>query len=137
MSDVGCLVVSCGRTSRSRGLCERHYRRLLQHGSPTGGRAADGEALAWLLAHYDVGSDSPCVLWPYSTNGDGYGKVWVGGRYWRAHVYATVLRLGPAPEGRPLACHNCPEVPNRLCIVHSYWGSHSDNALDRERARRT
>ena len=55
---------------------------------------------------------------------------WVDGRHRSAHNYAVELRDGPTPTGC-IAVHKCPSR-SRLCITHVRWGTHSENALDRE-----
>ncbi len=57
-----------------------------------------------------------CWLWPRSTNGDGYGKLYVGKKLILAHRYAFELLVGPIPEGMTLD-HLC---RNRLCVRPSH-----------------
>lgn len=82
--------------------------------------------MAFALAHAHDPQDDPCVLWPFGQS-KGYGVIEVDGRSRYAHNYVTELRDGPAPVGMEAIhgpCHN------RLCIIHSRWGTRADNMAD-------
>lgn len=80
-----------------------------------------------------------CIEWPYSRNiKDGnrldYGQVRVGAKMQKAHRVAWEKAYGSIPNGM-LVLHTCDNPP---CVnpEHLYLGTHSDNALDRERRGR-
>ncbi len=92
-------------------------------------KAANGSLMAFIRGHVNdphTQSD-PCVLWPFGVKSKGYGQI--DGR--TAHAALLELRDGPAPEGKPLALHG--RCNDRLCIIHSRWGSAAENAADRLR----
>lgn len=80
-----------------------------------------------------------CIEWPYSRNIKNgnrldYGQVRVGEKMRKAHRVAWEREFGSIPDGM-LVLHKCDNPP---CVnpSHLYLGSHSDNALDRERRGR-
>lgn len=46
-----------------------------------------------------------------------------------AHHLSCIIHHGPAPDGKPNACHRCDNPP---CVngEHLFWGSASDNSRD-------
>jgi len=71
-----------------------------------------------------------CHLWLGALT-NGYGKINVDGRMYRAHRVAWELAHGPIPDGY-FICHNCPGGDNRRCVnpAHLYLGTPTDNARD-------
>lgn len=93
-------------------------------------KASDGEPMKWLLDNYLAPVDGPCVVWPFGTDGRGYGQLRVGRAKIKAHVLALTMRDGAAPPGMEAGhgpCHS------RLCIVHVTWKTHEENMNDRRR----
>lgn len=74
------------------------------------------------------------VLKPQITE-DGHFKVWLyfGSKKSRkmAYIHRLVLEtfVGPAPEGKPEACHRDGD-PSNNTLTNLYWGSRQDNTLD-------
>lgn len=79
------------------------------------------------MVEYDT--NGGCWLWP-KPNGDGYGKLIVGGKIRKAHRVAWEFFCGPIPEGLHVL-HRC-DVP--LCVNpdHLFLGTHQDNMDDRK-----
>lgn len=80
-----------------------------------------------------------CIEWPYSRNIKtenrlDYGQVRVGSKMKKAHRVAWENAYGPIPAWM-LVLHKCDNPP---CVnpEHLYLGTHSDNALDREKRGR-
>ena len=73
----------------------------------------------------------PCKLHDGYIDRDGYGRVNNKGKPYGqgAHQRAAYEAYGPCPEGME-TCHTC---DNRACIEseHLYYGTHSDNMVDR------
>lgn len=52
--------------------------------------------------------DDGCWLWQLSCAPNGYGKMWIDGRYYSTHRIAYEVFVGPIPEGSDIdhLCHN-------------------------------
>lgn len=109
-----CSIDGCGSIPHRRGLCRNHYHRLRIHGDPLGGRAFNGEPLAWIESHvnFDRGE---CLLWPFAQRGHGYGAVVVEGKPTPAHRVMCSLVNGPPPSPRAPRCPFMREGPFALC----------------------
>lgn len=69
-----------------------------------------------------------CLCWTGKVDRDGYGRVSVKRRGWRAHRLAWVAVFGEIPVGR-CVLHSCDNPP--CCNVeHLFLGSQSDNHKD-------
>lgn len=101
----------CSSGRLRRGLCERHYRRLLHHGSTSS---------PWLelLSRYQEG-DNGCHIWLGPIYPDtGYGKLSRAVNGTRtSHRAAYIEQHGTVPEGMDLdhLCHKAPCAGGRLC----------------------
>ena len=75
----------------------------------------------------NVTGPDECWNWTRSTNGVGYGKLKLQGRYWLAHRLAYTILV--ADPGTMLLCHKC---DNRGCVnpSHMFIGRHKDNTSD-------
>jgi len=68
----------------------------------------DGISATWWGAMWAalIADPSGCWLWPYSTDGKGYGQVWQAGRLVRVHRLAHEVFVGPIPPGLEID-HTC------------------------------
>jgi len=126
-----CSVPVCERPAREKGLCTAHAHRLRRHGDPLGGRTFNGEPRKFLAAAkaYD-GND--CLLWPYATDGHGYGHVkrW-GESPQKVHRLVCEAVKGPPPFPKAEALHSCGNGHLGCCAPkHLRWGTHADNGRD-------
>lgn len=88
-----------------RGMCERHYRRLLHRGDTANPRIDN-------VRHYEVRA-SGCWEWSGAMWGNGYGKLSVSMHGTRlAHRALYTEHRGPIPDGLDLD-HLC---RNRACV---------------------
>lgn len=77
------------------GMCERHYRRQLKHGTTANPRIDP-------LTHYDVNEEG-CWIWRGAVWRNGYGKTSVPVHGTRlAHRAFYVEHVGPIPDGADL-----------------------------------
>ena len=128
-----CKIDGCGKRVLARGWCVVHYGRWRRFGDPLAPRARrpDNQTLAefceWARTEKTRWFHG-CELWTSSKTG-GYGYARFARRVRGVHNLIAEHYHGPAPDGRPLACHIC---GNRACInpAHLYWGTARDNNND-------
>ena len=108
-----CSIDRCEKPSRTRGLCDMHYKRWRKHGDPLGGneRFATPEE-AFLARTEPIVGDPGCIIWTGALDRDGYGHLRVDGRKMLAHRYAWERQHGPIPDGMEVD-HACWE---RACV---------------------
>ena len=119
-----------------------HYARWKRHGDPAKTSRRPDRPLNMTLAEFCEWARRErtrwfhgCELWTGAKRTGGYGHVTFGGRTRSAHALIAEHYHGPAPNGRPFACHIC---HNPACInpAHLYWGTPRDNVRDKEAAGR-
>lgn len=134
MSYVECRVDGCSGRVSGKGLCNKHYQRLLRNGDPLAGRTEEGEQRRFyteVVLNYE-GDD--CFTWPYHRNQFGYGMMPKEVGRGRVSVSRSVCRdiNGPPPTPKHFACHSCGN--GRLGCVskkHLRWGTQSENEADK------
>lgn len=135
-----CNVSGCLKPVAHRGLCHAHYRRLLIHGSPTGGgqdRATRKQTLAALDAAINYKGED-CFFWPHARNSAGYGHMTIDGKHRLVHRLVCEAVHGESESDGELALHSCGNG-HLGCVNpgHLRWGSHSDNRSDEVRHQRS
>jgi len=127
---IQCSVANCGKAAKARGWCNLHYDRWRRHGSPTLGRAPNGDALTFLHSLVET-SSVECVRWPFATRKDGRGTLWVDGRQELASRAMCRMAYGPPPEEDSVAAHSCGKG-HQGCVNprHLRWATQSENAAD-------
>lgn len=135
-----CSVDNCPKPALTlqSGLCSAHYQRAKSHGGdPLGGRAKNGEVIAFFRDNLMTITDE-CKIWPYKVNHSRnqehvYGQVWIDGTHHSVHVLACEAFNGPMPEpGMDAAhgvCHNTRCWNGR----HLSWKTRKQNMDDQER----
>ena len=98
-----CSVDDCPSPSRAKGLCRKHYQRLMRTGSPLG-LTLDSRFVAHVASGYGT---AECWVWDKPTK-DGYGQFAGQG----AHRWSYERHRGPVPPGLELD-HLC---RNRACV---------------------
>ena len=76
----------------------------------------------------DFAGPDRCWLWTASTTIKGYGLVWAGGKYRRAHREAYEAVNGPIPDGLVVR-HKC-DTPACVSPDHLELGTNADNTRD-------
>lgn len=128
-----CAVEGCNRKVRgTREWCHKHDRRWKRHGDPLGGRAFDGDAMAWAMNVAANHSGDDCLIWPFGRDTNGYGKIWVDGKGVRAHRFVCEVVHGSAPTPQHQAAHSCGKGHEGCCGAnHISWKTEVENAADK------
>lgn len=75
------------------------------------------------------GAPEQCWLWHGSTETEGYGRMKIGGRYYKAHRLAWFYTYGSFPSEGLALCHHC-DTPLCCNPAHLFPGSFADNVHD-------
>ena len=129
---IACSIQSCNRPVKSRGWCRRHYLRWRLHGDPTEIKSKTEPGLiASFIQTVLLSETDSCIKWPFSTEGNGYGKHHRDGKHFWAHRLFCELAHGEAPNSKPLAIHSCGNGQHGCVNPHHIrWGSWEDNSAD-------
>lgn len=101
-----CRISDCMRDNYSRGYCQLHYRKLMRHGSPIGGRIPMGVGTRWLENNMNyTGHD--CLRWPAWTEKSGYGKTRFRGSDISPARAMCILVHGDPPSLHHQTAHSC------------------------------
>lgn len=132
---TNCKYDGCDRKAVSKGYCDKHYRRLLKHGSVDyeGLRVVDsGNEVERFHKKYVV-QDNGCWIWNGGTRPNGKGVLYGrhhldNGKGAGAHRFSYSIEYGEIPEGM-YVCHKC-DTP--LCVNpdHLFIGTHKENMKD-------
>lgn len=119
-----------------------HYLRAYRRGEiQTGRQTKDKAGSDFLALAIDVGRArerraDECLIWPFRRQSSGYAVLHGQGSAELVSRIVCKAVHGPAPEGEPLALHNC-DNGHGGCIeaTHIEWGSYrKNNVEDRIRA---
>lgn len=130
-----CAIPGCGKPSKTRGWCHKHYMRWWYTGDTKTTNAPNGARQKFIdeVALPYQGDD--CLIWPYSRDRKGYAACLpYGDRYVRAHRIICELVNGPPPDSVHQASHSCGEG-YRGCVNprHLEWKTPKDNTADKKR----
>ena len=127
-----CSVQGCTFDVFAASLCSKHYSRNARHGSPKSGGTDKGALKQWVLDHVGY-TGTGCLIWPFSgsSDGQGYGHLYVDGKTVRAHRYMCTLAHGVAPSPSHDAAHSCGQG-HTGCIhpQHLRWATRIENVAD-------
>lgn len=127
-----CSVEGCGGTFKvTRDLCNKHYIRLLRHGSPLAGGTERGSTWDFLNSLIGHNGDD-CVVWPFSRDGRGYARIREDGENIPAYRVMCKLAHGEPIAPRDHATHSCGKGHDG-CVnpKHLEWGTRYKNQQDR------
>ncbi len=127
-----CSIENCGKPHLSRGWCGSHYWRWHKHGDPLSGRIDNGEAGRYFREVVLVYDGTDCLLWPYSCNDSGYGRMQFDGRVQIVSRLACEEEHGPAPTPKHDAAHSCGKG-HLACVAkrHMSWKTRAENMADK------
>lgn len=112
MTNATCLVDTCDKPSKTRGMCGMHAERVRVHGTTDRPSLASAPLADRFWAKARRSSDDDCWNWTAMVAGGGYGQFSVNGKKVPAHRVAYQLEVGAVPDGLVLD-HLC---RNRLCV---------------------
>lgn len=97
--------------------------------------AKPGEARAFLEAAIQSNTDE-CIIWPFSTTKDGYGRMKIGGRKGRPQTVNRLVALwahGEPPGDGYHAAHDPLVCTSKACVNprHIRWATRSENERDK------
>lgn len=126
-----CAATGCGQEASRRGLCTKHYKRFMRHGSTDGGGSFRNVCMKWLTDHADHSSDE-CLIWPFARTARGYGTIRVKGSETTASRQMTILAHGDPPSPTHQAAHRCGNG-HLGCVnpKHLRWLTCSENNLEK------
>lgn len=130
-TELLCSIPDCGKPARTRGWCNAHYHRWQRHGDPVAGRAANGEARAFLAVAASY-SGADCLTWPYARVESGYGRININGRIRVASQVVCEMAHGTRPSDRHEAAHSCGNG-HLGCVNqrHLSWKTPAENQGDK------
>ena len=105
-----CSMEGCAKQRSARGWCRMHYTRFIRHGDPNAIleiRGNDNERF-WSK----VEKTETCWKWTGAPTSEGYGTMWIAGKFLFAHRLSYEKSYGPIAEGMHIdhICHN------RTCV---------------------
>ena len=123
-----CKVTGCDLEVKTRGWCNRHYKRWFRWGDPLGGRSdryADPEEA--LEARTEWQGD--CLVWTGTKSPTGQGQIRVNGKSKLVHRYVWEREFGEIPD-KVMLDHKC---YNQSCVnlEHLRYANKSQNGSNR------
>lgn len=109
-----CSAIGCSRKHQAKGFCQKHYRRLSEHGDHAfvDERRRSLEERFWLK----VAKTDSCWLWFGKKSIWGYGRLNSSGKRVAAHRVSYEIHKGRIPDGLTID-HLCRV---RLCVNPSH-----------------
>lgn len=92
-------------------------------------KASPTKALRAFVARALAYQADRCLLWPFNTDGAGYGRVTIDGDQVNVHRYVCEQVHGAPPTRKHQAAHSC---GRRTCANprHLRWATVSENLID-------
>jgi len=71
-----------------------------------------------------------CLIWPYGKDSNGYGSVYIDGKFYYLHRFVCEIANGKPPSAKHHAAHRCGN-PSCCARKHLSWKTASKNAMDK------
>ena len=131
-SPAVCSIEGCGKSQLARGWCSSHYGRWRFHGDPLGGKTFAGESERYFREVVLSFVGDGCLIWPYSKDFYGYGKMRRGRCNYYVHRLTCEAVHGPPPAPEHEATHSCGHGHEGCCNpAHIRWASRAENEADK------
>lgn len=130
-----CSIEGCETLINARGLCPKHYQRLMKYGSAVGGARNHAPPDVRFARYYKKAGENECWDWFGKKEKNGYGRFQVGGKgsaHIGAHRYAHQLATGENPQ---VVMHTC-DRPSCVNPSHLKAGTYKENTADMMRKQR-
>lgn len=127
-----CKVDGCENKATLHDYCRNHYQMWKKNGSPLIRKSPKGDAQTFYRDVLLPFAGDECLTWPFSRDGDGYGKLWMAGKNGKAHRFACIDMSGPPPFEDAEVAHSCGNG-HLGCVnpKHLRWATTKENADDR------
>lgn len=130
-----CTVADCDRSIKAKDLCNTHYNRLISRGTASPDvpiRTSPGsreEFIRGVVLNYE-GDD--CIIWPFSRNKRGYGRISRDGKQHNAHHIVCMEAHGEPPSPSHESAHSCGRG-HEGCVTkrHLRWATRAENHADK------
>ena len=131
-----CVVPSCAREARTRGMCGMHHQRFLRHGDPEvrvrAAKVSNADKLKWIESLPSGSDEGGCIKWPFSVAAHGRGVVRYRGKLTSAPHAVALHFHGDPPSGANEAAHSCGNG-HLGCVrpAHLSWATRAENEADK------
>lgn len=130
-----CSIPGCGKPTKARGLCDKHYTRMMRHGDPMSvkvERPEKGDPMNFYRNFVLPYEGDDCLIWPFGRTGNGYGTMHVDGKTVLVHRRVCEDENGAPPTPDHEAAHSCGKGKHG-CVTkgHLSWKTHADNQSDK------
>ena len=119
-----CEIDGCAQKHKCKGLCAKHYQRMLKRGTFDLQIFPDFATRFWTK----VNKTETCWLWIAGKDTGGYGTIIYKGKTQKAHRVAWQIYFGAIPDGM-CVLHQC-DVRNCIKPEHLFLGTQADNIED-------
>lgn len=129
-----CSVEGCEKSSWSKGFCSAHLYHFNRHGDPLAGGTRHGEPLRFLEEVVLPFEGDDCIAWPFTTDQNGYGQIYINGKVRRVNGVICERTIGPSPSPAHVVAHSCGKGHERCCSPrHMSWKTQKENMADAQR----
>ena len=128
-----CSVKQCSRNHRSKGLCSKHYNRLIKTGTTYAlikPRLKGSSTYEKVVLNIKINNKTECWEFQGSLSETGYSKVRDSqkDKMVRGHRVVWEYHNGPIPNGM-CVLHKC-DNPSCVKLEHLFLGTQKDNMRD-------
>lgn len=128
-----CKIDGCTNKSGRKGMCQKHYRRVVTRGSACDSSLSPKyrRRIKWIEGNASYDGDD-CLKWPFSVSAHGRGTVSVNRKQIPAPRYMCILAHGDPPTPEHEAAHSCGNG-HLGCMNprHLRWATSKENERDK------